>query len=61
MNLPQKTIKDKFKTFTKDIQHFSEVQSELPRLIAYVKNLRNFQNKFIIFQNGDKLWLKELC
>ena len=34
--LPQKTIKDKFKTFTNDIHHFSEVQSELPRLIAIV-------------------------
>ena len=36
LNLPQKTIKDKFKTFTNDIQHFSEVQSKLPRLIAIV-------------------------
>ena len=36
LNLPQKTIKDKFKTFTNDIHHFSEVQSELPILIAIV-------------------------
>ena len=36
LNLPQKTIKDKFNTFTNDIHHFSEVQSELPRLIAIV-------------------------
>ena len=36
LDLPQKTIKDKFKTFTNDIHLFSEVQSELPRLIAIV-------------------------
>lgn len=36
LNIPQKTIKDKFKTFTNDIHHFSEVQSEPPRLIAIV-------------------------
>ena len=36
LNLPKKTIKDKFNTFTNDIHHFSEVQSELPRLIAIV-------------------------
>lgn len=36
LNLPQKTIKEKFKTFTNDIQHFSEIQSKLPRLIAIV-------------------------